>query len=153
MNSLCHGGSNRATSSNNSGEICWNWYHYIHQVACSASTWVSCLVGVMTENHTTKVLKHYFLVIPKKERHLWRQSPKGNHCHAEIRMFWKTKTQPCLLMPWLLMLPGHRQPWYWLCNIWQTGPCVPWGIISNPSPPSQFWEIIENASILSYCQR
>ena len=22
-----------------------------------------------------------------------------------------------LLMPWLLLLPGHQQPWYWLCEI------------------------------------
>ena len=22
-----------------------------------------------------------------------------------------------LLMPWLLALPGHQQPWYWQCNI------------------------------------
>ena len=24
---------------------------------------------------------------------------------------------PWLLMPWLLASPGHRQPWYWICNI------------------------------------
>ena len=24
---------------------------------------------------------------------------------------------PCLLMPQLLMWPGHQQPWYWLCRM------------------------------------
>ena len=24
---------------------------------------------------------------------------------------------PWLLMPWLLGLPGHQQPWYWICRI------------------------------------
>ena len=33
-----------------------------------------------------------------------------------------------LLMPWLLVSPGHQQPWYWLCRI--VGPCLSWGWIS-----------------------
>ena len=28
-----------------------------------------------------------------------------------------TRRISCLLMPWLLALPGHQQPWYWLCKI------------------------------------
>ena len=30
---------------------------------------------------------------------------------------------PWVLMPWLLLSPGHQHPWYW---IWRkTGPCLP----------------------------
>ena len=28
-----------------------------------------------------------------------------------------TRSISWLLMPWLLMSPGHQQPWYWLCWI------------------------------------
>ena len=28
-----------------------------------------------------------------------------------------TRSISWLLMPWLLMSPGHQQPWYWLCRI------------------------------------
>ena len=28
-----------------------------------------------------------------------------------------TRSVSWLLMPWLLALPGHQQPWYWLCKI------------------------------------
>ena len=28
-----------------------------------------------------------------------------------------TRSIAWLLMPWLLMSPGHQQPWYWLCRI------------------------------------
>ena len=28
-----------------------------------------------------------------------------------------TRSISWLLMPWLLTLPGHQQPWYWLCII------------------------------------
>ena len=35
-----------------------------------------------------------------------------------------------LMMPWLLVLPYHQQPWYWLCAIY-TPPCRPWGMISS----------------------
>ena len=27
-----------------------------------------------------------------------------------------TRTISCLLMPWLLVSPGHQQPWYWQCS-------------------------------------
>ena len=29
----------------------------------------------------------------------------------------RTKSIPWLLMPWLLALPGHEQPWLWNCKI------------------------------------
>ena len=32
----------------------------------------------------------------------------------EPDIFQEIRPLPCLLMPWLLMLPGHQQPWYWL---------------------------------------
>ena len=28
-----------------------------------------------------------------------------------------TRSKSWLLMPWLLVSPGHQQPWYWLCKI------------------------------------
>ena len=28
-----------------------------------------------------------------------------------------TRSIPWLLMPWLLLSPGHQQPWHWLCRI------------------------------------
>ena len=29
-----------------------------------------------------------------------------------------TRSIPWLLMPWLLLSPGHQQSWYWLCTMW-----------------------------------
>ena len=31
-----------------------------------------------------------------------------------------TRSISWLLMPWLLMSPGHQQPWYWLYRIWRS---------------------------------
>ena len=31
-----------------------------------------------------------------------------------------TRLMSWLLKPWLLMSPGHQQPWYWLCRICRT---------------------------------
>ena len=30
----------------------------------------------------------------------------------------KPRSTPWLLTPWLLVSPGHQQPWYWQCSIW-----------------------------------
>ena len=38
-----------------------------------------------------------------------------------------TRSIRWLLMPWLLMSPGHQQPWYWLCRISRSG--LTWGRI------------------------
>ena len=35
-----------------------------------------------------------------------------------------TRSISWLLMSWLLTLPGHQQPWYWLCRI-----CRPWSYL------------------------
>ena len=32
----------------------------------------------------------------------------------------RTRSTPWLLMPWLLVLPCHQQPWYWLYRIYRT---------------------------------
>ena len=31
-----------------------------------------------------------------------------------------TRSISWLLMPWLLMSPGHQQPWYWLYRTWRS---------------------------------
>ena len=51
------------------------------------------------------------------------------HCYWLSHKFWPfllLKTEIArsiswLLMPWLLALPGHQQPWYWLCRALSTG--------------------------------
>ena len=35
-----------------------------------------------------------------------------------------TRSISWLLMPWLLVSPGHQQPWYWLCRI-----CKSWSYL------------------------
>ena len=46
-----------------------------------------------------------------------------------------------LLMPWLLVSPGHQKPWYWLCRI--TG-----SLFSMRGYFTSYcWKIIENAKI------
>ena len=45
----------------------------------------------------------------------------------------RSRSIPCLLMPWLLTSPGHQQPWYW-----------PWGI--NWS----LWSMEEDLRYLRY---
>ena len=40
-----------------------------------------------------------------------------------------------LLMPWLLALPGHHQPWYWIC--WKGKFWLTWERISTPSAMSR----------------
>ena len=34
-----------------------------------------------------------------------------------LRYLGLTRSISWLLIPWLLKLPGHQQPWYWLCRI------------------------------------
>ena len=41
-----------------------------------------------------------------------------------------TRSISWLLMPWLLTLPGHQQPWYWL-YVQHVGPGLTWGRISS----------------------
>ena len=33
------------------------------------------------------------------------------------KYFIQSRSIPWLLMPWLFVLPGHQQPWYWMCRI------------------------------------
>ena len=35
-----------------------------------------------------------------------------------------TRSISWLLLPWLLMSPGHQQPWYWLCRIGRFWSCL-----------------------------
>ena len=42
-----------------------------------------------------------------------------------------TRSISWLLMPWLLMSPGHQQPWYWLRYVEKVGSCLIWGRIST----------------------
>ena len=35
-----------------------------------------------------------------------------------------TRSISWLLMPWLLLSPGHQQPWYWLCRIGRSMSCL-----------------------------
>ena len=50
-----------------------------------------------------------------------------------------TASRPWLLLPWLLVSPGHQQPWYWLCRInrffHKEGSQLP--------APSEWWEGID----------
>ena len=32
----------------------------------------------------------------------------------KLEYSWRSRSIPWLLMPWLLVSPGHQQPWYWL---------------------------------------
>ena len=42
-----------------------------------------------------------------------------------------TRSISWLLMPWLLVSPGHQQPWYWLCKLCRSlTPCLTQGRIS-----------------------
>ena len=44
-----------------------------------------------------------------------------NPCDSENRT--RTRWITLLLMPWLPPSPGHRQPWYWLCQTnWSLSP-------------------------------
>ena len=45
----------------------------------------------------------------------------------------KPLPEPVLLMPCLLALPSHQQPWYWL-HVEQTNPWFPWGKNRLPTP-------------------
>ena len=38
--------------------------------------------------------------------------------HLVLKLeYTRTSSMPWPLMPWLLVVPGHQQPWYWLCKI------------------------------------
>ena len=51
---------------------------------------------------------------------------------------------PWLLMPSLLALPDHQQPWHWTCNI--NGSLSSTRRISA-TPPPECWIMIENANV------
>ena len=57
--------------------------------------------------------------------------------------FWKTRSIPWLLMPWLLVSPDHQQPWYWLHKVKQMFDIHEEGF--QLSVPSYCWEVIETA--------
>ena len=47
-------------------------------------------------------------------------SDKAKCCCSEVDIFRKNISIAWLLMAWLLVSPGHQQPCYWLCEIWQS---------------------------------
>ena len=44
-----------------------------------------------------------------------------------------TRSISWLLLPWLLMSPGHQQPWYWLCRI-----CRSWSYLRKGLIPMSY---------------
>ena len=60
-------------------------------------------------------------------KNIWLHSVKMNSVYLEMCIliplllkmgyFWITGSIPWRLMSWLLVLPGHQQPWYWQCRI------------------------------------
>ena len=67
----------------------------------------------LSEPMTVSLLTHVCITRPQ-----W-VNPPG----AGDGIFWENKSTPWLLMPWLLVSPGHQQPWCWLCS--KRVPCLP----------------------------
>ena len=41
-----------------------------------------------------------------------------NPAYADDRISWENEVSIIWLIPWLLVLPGHQQPCFWLCSIY-----------------------------------
>ena len=98
------------------------------------------LVCFIVNEHTTKC-SHYISMLELNLIHISKRAPAGHRNMESLSKLylnsmamgdvtiiltlnvWEpsylslTRSISWLLMPWLLMSPGHQQPWYWLCRI------------------------------------
>ena len=102
--------NNMATLANCSERGCW-WHMLKHT---GSHPWKPYLVHWGPEKMAA-ILQTTF----SKSFFVWKLwfwfVPRGvtNSSDARDGIFWFIWSIQCLLMPWLLKLPGHQQTWYW----------------------------------------
>ena len=120
--------------------------HKIHPIACPLGRAMGCILRIQTLiyalpqllNHATldRVITalDYFYASMEKEtfEKMWEWICQTTSIHINskpARKFWEPGLMQWLLMPWLLALPGHHQPWYWI-DCW-INISLPWERISD----------------------
>ena len=81
--------------------------------------WCSFIMLILSLRLSTKPsICAYSLCLSKKTLQAqicqWANSIKLSG--VKLKYSGRTRSIPWLLMPWLLLLPGHQQPLYWLCR-------------------------------------
>ena len=94
------------------------------------------LIGPLETNFSEILIKIH--ISSFKKMHLKMSSGKWWPSCPGLNML--TRSTSSMLMPWLLLLPGHQQQWHWLPQ-WNGNIAVLLEIESQQSMPFQHWEI------------
>ena len=121
----------------------WRWINFLVMVNCWRSN----------KSESQSLKRQGLLLIlrcPDSKVHGAHLEPTGSRwapcwphelCYlggAENRIIERTRSVPWMMMPWLLVLPGHQQPWYqldkWVLTFHeerfqQPAPCQCWEIL------------------------
>ena len=94
------------------------------------------LIGPLETNFSEILIKIH---IPSfKKMYLKMSSGKWRPSCPGLNVL--TRSTSSMLMPWLLLLPGHQQQWYWL-HQWNGNIAALPESESQQSMPFQYWEI------------
>ena len=92
--------------------------HYLHQYWLIVD-WTSRNQIQWHFNEITNIFcqENAFEHIVSKIAAIWVRLPCVTFLVLKLEHSGRSWSIPWLLMPWLLALPGHQQPWYWLNKI------------------------------------